>query len=69
MRGQVIAFSPSNIANFLSCSHYANIEDTRLEGDFDINAVANVLTRDEEAHWLETNRLQSAQLLLEYRAL
>lgn len=38
----VIAFSPANIANFLSCPHYTNIELTSPEGEIDWDDVAKL---------------------------
>lgn len=55
MKGLVIAFSPANITDFLSCPHYANIEGTGLEVNFDLDVVAKVLTGDDESQWLDNN--------------
>lgn len=48
MRGQVIPFSPANIAVFLSCLHYVEIEETGLDGEFDLDEVSKVLTGDDD---------------------
>ncbi|KAI5676396.1 hypothetical protein M9H77_07346 [Catharanthus roseus] len=43
VRGQVTIISPANIADFLSCPHYASLEGSRLERDFELSAVAKIL--------------------------
>lgn len=58
--GWVIAFSSTNIADFLSCPHYAEIEGIGLDGEVDLGEVSKVLTGDDDAQWLENNILQSS---------
>lgn len=39
-----------NIAYFLCCSHYTNVEGTGLEGDMDCDDITKVLSRVNEAN-------------------
>ncbi|KAI5653486.1 hypothetical protein M9H77_30673 [Catharanthus roseus] len=69
VRGHVIYFSPANIAHYLSCPHYIDIEGTSLEEEADFDEVTKVLTSDAGAVWSETNRLNSNSMKMPYRAL
>lgn len=62
MRGQVIAFFPANIVDFLRCPYYIEIERTALDGEVDLDEVAKVLTGDDNVQWPNNNRLQLTQL-------
>ncbi|KAI5677193.1 hypothetical protein M9H77_08143 [Catharanthus roseus] len=54
VRGHVIDFSPVNIAHYLSCPHYSDIEKTGLKEEVDFD---------------ETNRLNSNLIKMPYRVL
>ncbi|KAI5682014.1 hypothetical protein M9H77_03242 [Catharanthus roseus] len=69
VRGHVIDFSPANIAHYLNCPHFSDIEETGLEEEADFDKVTKVLTGDTGAVWPETNRLNSNLMKMPYRAL
>lgn len=62
VRGTPIAFTPSNIASFLNCPHYEDLEGTGLERDANWNTVAHALIGDKKAAWLANNRFVASQL-------
>ncbi|KAI5677841.1 hypothetical protein M9H77_08791 [Catharanthus roseus] len=69
VRGYIIDFSPANIIDYLSCSHYSDIEGTSLEEEVDLDEVTKVLTGDAGAFWPEINRLNSNLMKMSYRAM
>ncbi|KAI5682205.1 hypothetical protein M9H77_03433 [Catharanthus roseus] len=68
VRGHVIDFSPENIARYLSCPYYNDIEGTSLKKEADFDKVTKVLTGDAGAVWPETNRLNSNSMKMPYKA-
>ncbi|KAI5677376.1 hypothetical protein M9H77_08326 [Catharanthus roseus] len=69
VRGNVINFSPTNIAHYLSCPHFSEIEGTGLEEEADFHEATKVLIGDAGAVWPETNRLNSNLIKIPHRAL
>lgn len=63
VRGIVVVFSLANIAAYMSCPHYLEIEGTSLEGEFDLDVMAQTLTGDDDAQLPENNRPNLLQLL------
>lgn len=69
IRGIVIELSLADIPKFLNCPDHPELEGTTLEGENYLDEVPGVLTCDEEATWLETNKLNAAYPLFAYSAL
>ncbi|KAI5667655.1 hypothetical protein M9H77_17508 [Catharanthus roseus] len=69
VRGHVIDLSPLNIAYYLSCPIFSDIEGTGLEEDADFDEVTKVLTGDAGAVLPETNMLNSNLMKMPYKAL
>ncbi|KAI5653274.1 hypothetical protein M9H77_30461 [Catharanthus roseus] len=69
VRRHVIEFSPANIAHYLSCPYFSDIEGTCLEEKADFDEVTKVLTRDAGAVWPENNILNSNVMKMTYKAL
>ncbi|KAI5664185.1 hypothetical protein M9H77_23508 [Catharanthus roseus] len=69
MRRHVIDFLPANIAHYLSCPYYSDIEGIGLEEEVNFDEVVKVLTGDVGAIWPKTNRLNSNLIKMPYRAL
>ncbi|KAI5681106.1 hypothetical protein M9H77_02333 [Catharanthus roseus] len=69
VRVYVIDFSPANIAHYLSCPHYSDLEGTGLEEEVDFDKVTKVLTSDEGPIWPKTNMLNLNLMKMPHRAL
>ncbi|KAI5657401.1 hypothetical protein M9H77_26194 [Catharanthus roseus] len=67
--GHVIDFFLANIAHYLSCPRFSDIEGIGMEEEIDFDDVTKVLIRDTGAVWPETNKLNSNLIKMTYRAL